>query len=51
MQVLRFFLAWNDADDSWFANFFRFMCSQLEVHVLFVTFKFLGALNIKIAAF
>lgn len=37
--------------DSWFVNFFRFVCSQLDVHVLAVTFKVLGALNIKIAAF
>jgi hypothetical protein len=51
LQVLRSLLAWNEAVDSWFANFFRFVCSQLDVHLLAVTFKVLGALNIKIAAF
>jgi len=51
VQILRFLLAGNDAVDSWFANLFRFVCSQLDVHVLAVTFKVLGALNIKIAAF
>ena len=51
VQVLRFLLAWNEAVDSWFVNFFRFVCSQLDVHVLAVTFNVLGALNIKIAAF
>jgi hypothetical protein len=51
VQVLRFLLAWNNAVDGWFAKFFRFVCSQPDVHVLAVTLKVHGALNIKIAAF
>jgi len=51
VQVLRFLLAWNNAVDSWFVKFFRFVCSQLDVNVLAVTLKVLGVLNIKIAAF